>query len=68
MHSLCFRDFERVQSVLYILYSVTRTSPWTLSEMFEGSNLSKFRLQQDSNIESLYKYDCERNVMISIKQ
>jgi hypothetical protein len=35
-------------------------------EMFEGSNLSRFRLQQDSNIKSLYKYDCERSVMISI--
>ena len=32
----------------------------TQEEMFEGSNLRRFRLQQDSNIKSLYKYNCER--------
>jgi hypothetical protein len=34
-------------------------------EMFEGSNLSRFRLQ-DSNVKNLYKYNWERSVMISI--
>jgi hypothetical protein len=38
----------------------------TQEEMFEGSNLNRFRLQQDLKIESFYKHECVRNVMISI--